>query len=37
MVKEKLKMEVTHSREGGSAAEVSQSWQAYPTVEDMEG
>ena len=37
MVKEKLKMEVMHSCEGGSAAEVSQSWQAYPKVEDMEG
>lgn len=30
-------MEVTHSCEDGSVAEVRHSWQAYPTVEDMEG
>ena len=30
-------MEVMHSCEDGSVAEVSQSWQAYPMVEDMEG
>ena len=29
-------MEVMHSCEDGSVAEVSQSWQAYPMVEDME-
>lgn len=30
-------MEVMHSCEDGSVAEVRHSWQAYPMVEDMEG